>query len=679
REIQREGPVPEPGPRAPSPAPGGAGDCEPGLGQPRLPGGGSGPGERSGLPAALPSLSLELTVLYNSLLFAVSESDGLVEGEGERINHGLIRVLEACGVSGQDLSTEELWQKVLQDVTPEELCAPLHRLGALQGAVWLAANCLGSVTGLFRLLSDTKVTPHGENELLALLKAWSVPGEGGASPLVVQSTKDLKEILWTSAAFLQGLQGLEAGNLPAALSLLQAAASGFCSKRVLAQIYTCIGCCTQQMGKPQTALQHLKRALQVDFQCLSALSQAALVYRQLGETDAELEALALLYKALETPAQEAVSIDPCFLIRTELLVHTPALASLFSRSHPSEVKYLLAQRCLQAGRVGEAVEHYLDLLALLQEGPQHQVPLHGRSALPRIPEVFLEAASALEQLGRYQDAIAVCEEIISRTGDLIPETLRIELDSGAGGEAPGRAGSPSPGIPPQQRESLRCIVWRAAAYLHQGRAWTRLAESKEAITRFTRCLNVLLRVQLVSAGMEMAEALPEAKVLQKIRLLALLGRGSQFQELGRDKEALMNFQHSLQVCPGDPAATSHLLRALWKLNRRQEAAALWQKRHADAAPADGQQEAPGRPYPLYLVSCLKQVNLPHDEALRRPCLTPHSHAPANISFPAEGSRTAFCSDGFPRTLTCPWAEELFLAKALKHKEAIFFLIKKTWE
>lgn len=530
-------------------------------------------------------------------------------------------------MSGQDLSTEELWQKVLQDVTTEELCVPLHRLGALQGAVWLAANCLGSVTGLFRLLSDPKgpePSAHGdENELLALLKAWSVPVEEDASPLVVQSIKDLKEILWTSAAFLQGLQGLEAGNLPAALSLLQAAASGFCSKRVLAQIYTCLGRCTQQMGKPQTALQHLKQALQVDFQCVSALSQAALVYRQLGETDAELEALTLLYKALETPAQEAITINPCLLIRTELLVHSPALASLLSRSHPTEVKYLLAQRCLQAGRMAEAVEHYLDLLALLQEGPQQQVPLHGRSALPRIPEVFLEAASALEQLERHKDAIAVCEEIITRTEDLIPETLRIELNASAGGEAPGRAGSPSLGIPAQQRETLRCIVWRAAAYLHQGQAWTRLGDSKEAITQFTRCLHVLLRVQLVSTASLRSweetpeDALPEAKVLQKIRLLALLGRGSQFQGLGRDKEALMNFQHSLQVCPGDPAATSHLLQVLWKLNRRQEAAALWQKLHTDAAPADGQQDALGRPYPLYLASCLKQVNRPHDEALAK--------------------------------------------------------------
>lgn len=44
-----------------------------------------------------------------------------------------------------------------------------------------------------------------------------------------------------------GLQELEAGNFPTALSLLQEAAGGFCSKKILAQIYTCLGCCTQRM------------------------------------------------------------------------------------------------------------------------------------------------------------------------------------------------------------------------------------------------------------------------------------------------------------------------------------------------------------------------------------------------------------------------------------------------
>lgn len=69
-------------------------------------------------------------------------------------------VLEACGADGQDLSTEELWQKVLQEVTAGELQAPLHRLGALQAAWWLAASRLGSTAGLFRLLSHAEVTEY---------------------------------------------------------------------------------------------------------------------------------------------------------------------------------------------------------------------------------------------------------------------------------------------------------------------------------------------------------------------------------------------------------------------------------------------------------------------------------------------------------------------------------------
>ncbi|KFQ22619.1 Fanconi anemia group G protein, partial [Merops nubicus] len=423
---------------------------------------------------------------------------------------------------------------------------------------------------------------EGENKLLSLLKAWQVPPEEASIPLA-QSTKDLKEILCTTAAFLQGLQELEAGNFPTAFSLLQEAAGGFCSKRVLAQIYTCLGCCASRMGKPQTALQHLKRALQVDFQCLSALSHVAAVYHELGETEAELQALALLYEALEKKPPAAGSSSPYFLIRTELLVHSPILASLLRCHYPSEVKYLLAQRCLQDGRVADAVEHYLDFLALLQEGLQQQVPLDGSSALPRIPEVFLEAASALHQAGRHQDAIVVCEEVISRTSDLIPRVLRVE-------ERPEEPECPWLGSGLSQKESLRCLAWRTAGYLHQGWAWAKLGDSKEAM-----CLSNLLQVQLCGFGVEPAEnVLPEVEVLQKIRLLALIGRGMQFLELGKHKKALLDFQHGLQVSPGDPAAACYLVQALWELNRKQEAAAHWQKFLRSSPGKEGQEEGQGR-------------------------------------------------------------------------------------
>ncbi|XP_010188515.1 PREDICTED: Fanconi anemia group G protein, partial [Mesitornis unicolor] len=571
------------------------------------------------LPATFPTMPLELTVLYNSLLFTMRTSDSAIEGEAEEIHQSLLRVLEACGACGQDLSTEELWQKVLQVVTAEELQAPLHRLGALQAACWLADSRLESTAGLFHLLNNAENLrrahcSEGQNELLSLLKAWRVPAEE-ASLHLVQSVEDLKEILCTTAAFLQGLQELKAGNFPTALSFFHEAAGGFCSKRVLAQIYTCLGCCTQRMGKPQMALQHLKRALQLDFQCLPALSHVAAVYRELGETDAELQALALLYEALEKNPPAAASSSPYLLIRTDLLVHTPILASLFRHRHPSEVKYLLAQRCLQDGRVADAVKHYLDFLSLLQEGLQQQVPLDSDSALPRIPEVFLEAASALEEAGRHQDAITVCEEVISRTTDLIPRVLQVEERL----EQPEclLPGAELKGGLLSQKESLCCLAWRAAGYLHQGWAWATLGKSKEAVTQ-QRCLSDLLRVQLYGSGVELTDnLLLEVKVLQKIRLLSLIGRGTQFLELGKHKEALLDFQYGLQISPGDPAAASYLVQALWKLDRKQEAAARWQQLSQSPAGEDGQEEGEGRPFPLYLVSCLKQATFPHSESLAK--------------------------------------------------------------
>lgn len=45
----------------------------------------------TGLPAALPALPLELTVLYNSLLCTVGASDSAIEGEAEGIRQGLLR------------------------------------------------------------------------------------------------------------------------------------------------------------------------------------------------------------------------------------------------------------------------------------------------------------------------------------------------------------------------------------------------------------------------------------------------------------------------------------------------------------------------------------------------------------------------------------------------------------
>ncbi|XP_008121248.2 Fanconi anemia group G protein [Anolis carolinensis] len=578
-----------------------------------------------GLPAVLPALPLELTILYNSLLFDIhlsSSSDAeLLAG----IDYGLTRVLEAYSVPDHSISPEGRWKKLLQEGASKELQAALHQLAALQAALWLVTNRLEAVEDLFRILTGAKdlepspCSSH-QNELLSLLQTWRPQDSEEYDPLVAQSVRDLKEILWTSAAFLQGIQQLEAGNSTAALAFFKAAAAGLSSKRVLAQTFTLMGCCNLRLGKPQVALQHLRRALQVDFTFLPALHQAALLYRQLELLEAELESLALLYQALDGPMEvTSESVDPHFLIRIERLIRSAQRTPFFAQKCPAGVKYLLAQRCLQAGRAGEAAEHYLDLLAMLQEGPLPQVCQSKMPVLPRIPEVFLEAASALEELAKHEDALVVCEEVVTRTSLLVPKKLR--LGPGLNGDED-VLWAKSPGtVQEQRRESLCCILWRAAAHVIQGWACGRLGEAKEAISHFSRSLDDLLRIHFVSADgacNSSAEEeweklrLSEMKILPQIRQLALTGRGAQFLELGRDKEALMDFQHSLHVCPDSPSANWYLVHTLWKLGRRKEAAAHWQKFVPKSAPMDEKAEGS---FPLYLQSCARQMKFPQAESL----------------------------------------------------------------
>nr|XP_033792214.1 Fanconi anemia group G protein isoform X2 [Geotrypetes seraphini] len=518
-----------------------------------------------GLPAAVLSLPLELTVLYNTLIFQINVADGFTNEDAQEIEQALVRVLDARGLVRGEMSIEELWQKILLNTDMQQLAPVVHRLAGLQGALWLAANQLEKLKVLFEALSTTEghtalSSCEPDRAILMLLSTWALPHDETTSLLLAQTSRDLKAVLYTAAAFLQGLRLMEEGDPTAAAGILQEAAAGLCSRRVLAEICTSIGCCYQRMGKPQMALHYWKQALQVDFQCVSALYQSLVLLRHLGKTDAELEALGLLHKALEGSGQGASSTSLHLLVRVELLVQVPALVSVLSTPNGSEVKYLLARRCLQMGRLKEAVEHYLDLMAVLQEkGWQPQEFLH---RLPRVPEVFLEATSALLQQEQYQDSLTVSDEIIRRIIDLIPNRLTILLGSDQGEQgqpvqSPVIESSPpqlasSPTLSHENTESLNCILWASAAYLHQGQALAHLGKHKDAISQFSRCINLLFKVQFIRTGVAGDEIAQEdlcrqEQVLQAMKSLALLGRGCQFLQLEKDKDALRDLHLSLQA------------------------------------------------------------------------------------------------------------------------------------
>ncbi|XP_026961401.1 Fanconi anemia group G protein isoform X2 [Sagmatias obliquidens] len=488
-----------------------------------------------------------------------------------------------------------LWDSVLHvsSLLPELLPA-LHHLAGLQAALWLSTDRLGDLTLLLQTLNVSQ--SRASEDLLLLLKTWRPPAEESDAPLTLQDAQNLRGVLLTAFAYRQGLQELITGNLPRALSSLHEAASGLCPRPVLVQVYTALGTCLRKMGSPQRALLYLVAALKGESTWGPPLLEASRLYRQLENTAAEIECLELLVEALSVAH---IPEAPQLLIEVELLLPRPDPASPLHCGTQSQAKYLLASRCLQTGRAENAAEHYLDLLALLLDGsePKFSPPPCPRG--PCVPEVFLEAAAALIQAGRAQDALTVCEELLSRMSSLRPKRPRLWEDARRG-----------------TKELPHCSPWVSATYLLQGHARVQLGAQKEAISEFSRCLELLFQATPTDKEQGPASSCEQGctsdVALQQLRAAALISRGLEWVASGQDTKALQDFLLSVQVCPGNQDASFHLLQTLRRLDRRDEATALWRRLEAQT---ELPQENAAWSLPLYLETCLGWIHPPDHETL----------------------------------------------------------------
>ncbi|XP_049752488.1 Fanconi anemia group G protein isoform X1 [Elephas maximus indicus] len=550
-----------------------------------------------GLPAAISALPLELTVICNFITLKASHTQGFTEDQAQDIQQGLERVLEAQEQLGPRLECglRELWDSVLHisSLLPELLPA-LHHLAGLQAALWLSTDRLGDLALLLQSLNGSQ--SGASEDLLLLLKTWSPPVEESDAPLTLQDARGLRDVLLTASALRQGLQELITGTLPRALSSLQEAASGLCSRPVLVQVYTALGTCLRKMGNPQRALLYLVAALKGGSVWGPPLLEASRLYRQLGDTAAELESLELLVDALSvTQNSEA----PQLLIEVELLLPQPNPDSPLYCGTQSQAKHLLASRCLQTGRAEDAAEHYLDLLALLLDGLEPRFSPLPCPPGPCMPEVFLEAAAALIQANRAQDALTVCEELLIRTSSLLPKMPWSWEDARNGAKEP-----------------INCPLWVSATYLLQGQAWVKMGDQKEAVSEFSRCLELLFRAtpedrEQGAASNSDQRCRPDV-ALQQLRLAALISRGLVWVASGQDTKALQDFLLSVQICPGNRDASFHLLQTLRRLDRRNEATAFWWRLEAqtELPPEDATWSLP-----LYLETCLSWIHPLDQETL----------------------------------------------------------------
>ncbi|KAJ3604366.1 hypothetical protein NHX12_029107 [Muraenolepis orangiensis] len=497
-----------------------------------------------GVPATLHLAPLELTVLFNAGVFSVARSQG---SEAESLlRRGVERALGVLGKKTESSSDGSVfWRSVLNTFRDTPLCLGGLRLLCLQWAVWLSTHRL-------RHIQDLKI------------------------PRVVTEPTRVKELLDICTVVAQGAEWLSDGCPSEALSELQRGLSLPAPRRLLADLY----------GRPQMALQSYMRAMETHPRCDTALHCSLLVYRRLGNTQAETEGLRLLNTALTLPpAPESKTNAEAYPLQPSVFLSSPSLRSLLSVPSSSSLLHSLASKCVLHGRVAEGVEHYLDLLAALHSDHPHSLHTGGVSASPRVAELYLETAAALLLAGRPADCTALCDEVLTSTLELLPPE-RLTLEASVEDGCEGSGGS--------DRDALDATLWAGCARLLQAHCQVHLKDWKLAVTHYTRCINLTGNVCVKTKGLQtqvpsVDPASPHGSkvfTLQRLKGLSLAGRGISFTHRDQLREALRDLQLSIQISPECVSTGLWRGEVLWRLHRRREAASCWEESLAAQPPAE---------------------------------------------------------------------------------------------
>ncbi|XP_028269284.1 Fanconi anemia group G protein isoform X2 [Parambassis ranga] len=516
-----------------------------------------------GIPPTADREQLELAVAYNACVCSVAQSQF---SEAELLlTQATERVKEMAGGDPGTSDSLILWRFALRSVENKALHPWVLNLLCLQWAIWLATCQLKTIQEFQELSSLCDVLCGGVGN--------GSRNNTGGIPLLVMDPMRLTELLQICTSITQGAESLSEGWSSEALFSLQAASILPAPRDLVAYTHFLSGCCLTHMSRPQMALQCYKQALETDSCCVSALYQSLLIYKQLGNTQAEIQALRLLYSTLMLPSAIEPALAETHLLSPSLLLSSQSLRSLLSVPSVLSVLHSLALKCVLYGRVSEGVEHFLDLLATIHSEDQH---VHGEvPSLPKLPELYLEASAALLMARRSADCMVLCSEVINKTLELLPEKVVLEEPEESSGD-----------VSVEGDSKLEMLLWAAAAYLLQGHCYSQLKDWKQAVTQYTRCINLLIRVRFTkrcstqihipSADMDVKGG-KDVYILQRLKGLSLAGRGISFSQIDQLKNALRDLQLSLQAIPECEGAGLWCGEVLWKLGRSQEAAACWER------------------------------------------------------------------------------------------------------
>ncbi|XP_076126528.1 Fanconi anemia group G protein isoform X2 [Alosa pseudoharengus] len=531
-----------------------------------------------GVPADIELIQLELTVAYNTLVFSFNLST--LSDVQDNLTNTLLRAHEAVGCQTFTRDPVMLWHATLKSFSDMAHLSCLHNLLCVQWALLLASCQMKSIHQMLRDVTQEEVTVPSQ-DLRAVIQKLRLSDKENSNILVAITAREFKDLLQICTVLVEGLESLKQENYSAALVAFLEAMSLPAPRALLAQVHTLTGFAFAKLNQPQSALQSYRKALEVDFGCHSALYQSALVYRQLKNTQAEIEALRLLHSALVQHAEEPMDNTGVMVISPDVLLSSTCMDSVLAVPATQLILHCLAYTCVLHDRISEAVELYLDLMSSLQsditQPARHNVLTEGDVSFLRVAVVYLEAAFTLLRAKRMWDAITVCEDVITKTMNLIPEKLLFDLSEE---HLLFSIEGPSKSV---KHERLENVLWAAAAHYLQGLAYCKMKDTKESVSSFTRSLNWLAKVSLKSTVVgNHRDWEVKMKTLQRLRGLALAGRGVSFMERGQLKEALRDLKLSLQSITDLQMIKFGLVEVYRRLGRQEEAIACWRESHISA-------------------------------------------------------------------------------------------------
>lgn len=370
-----------------------------------------------------------------------------------------------------------------------------------------------------------------------------------------------------------------------------------------------LGCCCAVKGKHHTAVAKFKDALEDDFQQLEALFNISLQYQKMGKVEAQIKALELLKQIIKARGNEPQTCEHIAVtprdqsieknkgkLDSELSVPPRfSLGSSKSSAGLSKelVTYVLAKRYSELGRFEEAATNYLELLVNIVEVRTTNV-LSVRT-LPSPTELYIECALALSKAERHEDAVTICDKVLTSIEQGEPTEQGHNNESSINDKAPRKRVRSDDGEDflstfnnETVSEDIQVLMLKAESLVH-------LQKPLEALQSLNRVLVALEDVHSVGdkdddgrqrkrrkldcegdevSCEEQSEA-DKSRRPVRIKVQAYNQKASILDGLGQTHDALHQLHLSLECSPEHPETVYKHTQLLLKLGSKKEAVHNW--------------------------------------------------------------------------------------------------------